>query len=198
MPFLDNIVSQLNDKIITSSLNFIPSGKIKSYGISEPMILVQEDKVIQYPAIINSDGEATMIEVDDTYNVIMYHKLESITNGIVPKTNYGGISDLLETANMALVIVAFRDKVRRTSYWLENVIKDQFPDIMKVAGLQRSGIKIGNSNFDKLALLNREYIGVELNFSHIIIFELKYRIESAYKKGCFDNCGVGCETAVAQ
>ncbi len=196
MPFLDNIVSQLNDKIITSSLNFITAGKIKSYGISEPMIVVQEDKVIQYPAIVDSDGEATMIEVDDIYNVIMYHKLESIVNGIMPKTNYGGIHDMSEVASMALMIVAFRDKVRRTSYWLEGAIKDQFHDIMKVAGLQRSTLRIGNSNFDKLALFGREYGAIDLDkYPQLIIFELKYRIESSYRKGCFDNCGVGCETA---
>lgn len=201
MPYLDKIVEAINRGILNDSVGFIPRAKVHACGIAETILDTRQDsdeKVIsiKFPAIVDNDGEAKMIDVDDNYHVILYHKVESIVNTITPKSGYGdSTGNFLETVNMSLMFFAFRDKVRKPAWWFEAAIKDQVRETMKLecnnVFLQRSSIRIGNSSFDKLALLQREYSEVELNYPNLIVLEIKYRIESNWKKGCFAACGSG-------
>lgn len=199
MPYLDNIVKSLNDTWLNSSLKFIPSSKINAAGIAETIIEatpIDEDnvKVKRFPGIIDTYGEVQAIIADDCYQVIIYHKLEAIVNTVIPKTGFGdGQGDQLETANMAVIVMAFRDKVKKPGYILEAALKNASPEKTKITGntgqhLQSSVFRIGNSSFDKLGLLSREFSEVELNYPNLIVFEMKYRIESTWRKGCFDAC----------
>jgi hypothetical protein len=193
MRLLEKQVDELNEAIV-SSLVFVPSGKVKAYGLAETMLnpVVLEDgsvKVQRFPVTIDNDGEVDRVEVDDIYAVIMYHKLESTSNSIAPKTNYGRTTDLFEQQNISLVVIAFRDQVQQPGYVLESIIKNYFLDKLE----DGAAVRIGNSNFDKLSLLQREFSEVELNYAHLIIFELKYRIESTQRRRCFNICGTGCE-----
>jgi hypothetical protein len=199
MPYLDKIVSTINQGIINDSLKGIAPAKINACCIAETMLDVREDETgktvnLRYPALIDNDGEVTMIMVDDSYDIIFYHKVETITNALAPKSSYGdSYGNLLETANMSLIVMAFRNKVRKPAWWFESAIKDQAKDTIKLNTaenifLQRSVIRFGNSSFDKLSLLQREYSEVALNYPNIIVLELKYSIQSIWKKGCFLNC----------
>lgn len=199
MPYLDKIVNSINDVIINTSLRGIPPAKIKAYGIVETMLEAREnDKgetvTIRYPGLIDNDGEVNMIDIDDGYYVILYHKVESMLNGIAAKSAYGdSVGNLLETANMSMVVFAFRNTARKPAWWFEAAIKDQVREKMKLNSnegvlLQSSNIRIGNSSFDKLSLLQREYSEIELNYPNLIAIEIKYRIESSWKKGCFSSC----------
>lgn len=203
MPYLDKIVEQINNTII-SSLNFqidsksiLTEGKIKSYGIAEQFIDAsdsEDQKPNRYPAIINDDGEVDAITPDDIYDIIFYHRLEGIVNANTTlKNTFGRLPDIMETVNMSIVFFAFRNKIRRTGYWLEGIVKDKFPDKIVVkdndgATLQQSPLKIGNSNFDKLSILQREYSEVQLNYAELIVFEFKYLIQNTFKRGCLDGC----------
>lgn len=196
MPFLNNIVTGIN-QFITQAIG-IPSGESKLYGISEVMVEpADENGSLRYPSIIDNDGEVTKIAMDDDYKVIVYHKVESVINSVDAKSGYGtSRGNLTEAANMALMLFAFRRKTRKEAWWFEAVIKDFLPEMLKIEDgtnklLQRSLIKIGNSSYDKLALLQREYSEVQLNYPDLMVLEMKYRIESTWSKGCFIKCG--CE-----
>lgn len=182
MPFLETIVDELNDSL-KSSLNI----NIKAYGIAETMVKATDDqppKIMRYPAVVDNDGEATMIEVDDVYPVTIYHRIESIANGLAPtKQQFGRTPELTEVVNMSMVVISFRDRIRKNAYWLENIIKDKLPD--KISG---ASIRVGTSNFDKLSLLAREFTEVDLAYQQLIFFETKYQITTIYKKGCIDQC----------
>ena len=190
MPYLEQLVNNINEQI-KSSLKFISEGQIATYGISEAIVEpIDEKSYKSYPAIINEDGDATMIEINDVYGIIIYHKLDSITNALaLTKNQWGNEHYLSESANMTMIVIAFRDQVKRTASFLEAVIKDKLEETMAVE-TQKSTLRPGASNFDKLSILTREYLNSapELNFPQLIIFELKYVIASIYKKGCLDNC----------
>ncbi len=198
MPFLDKIVDRLNKHWLNSSLKFIPEGKVQALGIAESFIDVrgenEEEKQVKYPAIVDNDGEVKMIDIDDNFYLILYHKIDSITNGQTTK-GYGDQMNVLETANMSLVVFAFINKLRLSSHRLEAILKDSLPENTKITSadgefLQRSSFKVANSSFDKLALLQREFSEVELNFSTLIAFEMKYQIISTWNKGCINKlCG---------
>lgn len=195
MPFLDNIINGLNDQWIAALEPVITKGKIKAYGIAESIIDVSTETkaTIKYPAIVDDDGEGTMIDLDDVYHLIWWHRLESIANTVLPKGFGDAPGDTQETVNMGIVVAAFRDKIRKPGYWIEAVLKDKMPSQSytsnKAGGrIQRSAYKPGNSNFDKAGLLSREYTQVELNYPNVIFFEMKYQIINNFKKGCFDIC----------
>lgn len=195
MPFLDKIIENLNKHWQTSSLKFIPKAKIKVYGIAETTLAAsesEEGKTIKYPSTIDNDGEVTMIAIDDTYQLVMYHRLESITNSQAAKGFGDSRGDMLEVANLALIVYAFKDKIRKSAHHLEALLKDAIPEDTKITVdskvVQTSLFKVGNSSFDKLGLLTREFTEVEVNYPNLIAFEMKYRIESTWRKGC-NTCG---------
>jgi hypothetical protein len=201
MPFLNDIVASLNTNWQNSSLKFIPAPKLQMYEITEPMVEVKEDgdntAQKRYPSIVTHDGEVKEIMPDDRFHLLLYHRLESISNSVDPTKGYGGSAANLEVANMSVMVFGFRDKLRREAYWLEAALKDGMPDTLTTKDnhhklIQEARLKPGNSSFDKMALLGREFSEVELNFPNILVFEMKYRIESTWKKGCFtqiNNCG---------
>lgn len=177
----------------------MPPAHIKANCIAETMLDVrlndkEESVTIRYPAIVDNDGEVRMIDIDDGYSIILYHKVEGIVNSMVARKGYGDESGgQLETANMSLMLFAWRNKIRRPAWWFEAVIKDQVFETMKLETrdlgvLQRSKVIIGNSSFDKLSILQREFSEIELNYPNLIAIEIKYRIESNWKKGCFSSC----------
>jgi hypothetical protein len=205
MPFLNDIVSSLNKQWQQSSLRFIPAPKIQMHDISEAMIEVKGDGENQtqkrYPSTVTHDGEVQEIMPDDRFDLLLYHKLESIQNTVDTSKGFGKDAANFEVANMSVMVFGFRDKLRREAYWLEAALKDGMPDMLTTKDnhhklIQEARLKPGNSSFDKMALLAREFSEVELNFPNILVFEMKYRIESTWKKGCFNqinNCGCNAD-----
>lgn len=185
MPFLDQIVKGLNDTWKRPLLRF---GKIRMFGISE-VIYEPSEQQKRYPAMIDEFGEGQMIDPNDDFSLTIYHKLDSITNTIVTADTYGRAKGLQkEVANMTLMCISFRTQVLKPSYWIENVIKDALPDRSEMTNGIVTNYFAGNSGFDKSALLLREYSDrVELRYPDLQVFEMKYRIESTWSKGCFVN-----------
>ncbi len=131
-----------------------------------------------------------MIEIDDLYSVIVYHKVESITNAQAPvKSKWGDGYSNVEMANMSMIVIAFRDQVRKSPQFLEAAIKDKMLETVRVE-TQKAFLRPGTSSFDKLGILSREYLNasLQLDFPQLIIFELKYLIQSTYARGCFESC----------
>jgi|GEM_PF-5929817 len=203
MPFLNEITESLNNHWQSKlSEKLSENVQVRFFGIAEtivePFDTTNGQMLKKYPAIINANGDAvigdnrySMIDLDDDYALTIYHRLESIANS-VSKVGFGdNAGDLIETANLALLAFAFRKDVNYASYDLEAILKDSIPTSQKITKDQKvvqvSKFKVGNSSFDKLQLLAREYAEIEVNFPDLIAFEMKYQIESTWKKGCLSN-----------
>lgn len=199
MPFLNNAIVTLNQQLIAQALCFVPSGSIAAYGICETMLKVVDadgaESTMRYPAVIDDDGEATMVDIDDVHSIIFYHRLDTIQNSTVRQSFGDGQGDFLETANLTLTLFAFRDKVRKTVWEIEAIIKDRFPnnritltDQASGTWLQSSVFRVGNTSFDKLTILQKEYTSVALNYPNVMAMQMGYRIESTWKRGCLNIC----------
>lgn len=198
MPWLDKTIALLNDSLVQNALCFTTPGKVAAYGICETMLKeVNGDGTssqVRYPAMVDDDGEGQMVEVDDIYDVILYHRVDSITNGI-SRTGFGDSpGDPVETANCVLTLFFFRKKVKKTAQQLEAAVKDKFPDTWFVVNddngspVQSSQFIVGNSSFNKLSILEKEYPQVILNYPDLSLFQMNYRIESTWKRGCLSLC----------
>ena len=179
MPFLKEIVDDIN----TNWQSFLPDGKF--FGIIETLVdeQVVNDAValVRYPAMVDDTGDGLPIIPDSLDPFVVYHKLESITNSYEDKT---GRRFEKEVANMVLVCFGYINILQHPAYWLENVLKDLMT-LNNRRPMQSSVITVGASTFDKLGMLGREYAGVMPSFPNLIGFEMRYRIESTYTKGCF-------------
>jgi hypothetical protein len=198
MPFLDFIVKNINDEWENKAFNCEPlcDCRILFKSIAETIIDTQQAEqniLTTYPGIADEKGEVEMLEVNDKYDLLLYHKLETILNSTVPGKSFGNDFALLEVANMAVMIIAWRNKIKRQAYELEAILKQTLLSTVNKLNdenktVQKSRIYPGFSTFDKTGLLQREFTRVELNFPELIIFELKYRVESTYKNGCVEIC----------
>ena len=196
MPFLSEIVTAINK----NWQDKLPFKNARWHCIAEQIMDVhfahnEKDETVptflRFPAEINASGEAKKIDIDSSYQLIVFHKIESIQNGAKRGQFGDGVSDLFEIANMSLVVFGSRTKAQMPSHQIEARLKDALPDNLKLTvdgTIQNSSLKLGNSLFDKMALINREYSDVEIELTNLIAFELKYRIESSWKKGCFNKC----------
>ena len=186
MPFLDDIVNVINTAWKNSLPAYIPVGMESRFnGIAETIIETFDDgnKIKKYPAIINLNGDAiiddtrySMIDIDDEFGLSIYHRVESIANS-QSKVGFGDVpSDMVELANMAVIVIAFRNKSNIVAHQFEAFLKDNMPygDKHRKDGktIQTTDIKPGNSNFDKIQLLSREYTEVEVNYPELVLFEM--------------------------
>ncbi len=203
MPFLDEIVTQLNTNWKDNLPSYIPEGMQSRFcGIAEtiiePIETSQGERIKKYPAIVGLDGDAVvdetrngMIDIDDDYALNIYHRIESIANSSTKQGFGDTIGDMQEIANMGLMVIAFRNKSNIVAHKFEAFLKDSLPVTTKItidgSTVQTSIFKIGNSSFDKLQLLAREYAEVEVNYPELVVFEMKYQIQSIWKKRCFIN-----------
>ena len=121
MPYLDQIVNSINQQWRTA-FGCLTDEQVRLLGIAETVLDVADDKeaqrVIHYPAVVNNDGEATMIDVDDGYGLTIYHKLESSTHG-TQKAGYGDDKgEVVEVANLAAMVIGFRHILQKPAHQL--------------------------------------------------------------------------------
>jgi len=144
---------------------------------------------MQYPGIVDMTGEVEMIQVNDKVDFLVYHKLETIANNVLPGKGFGNeTGGTQEVTGMAALVISWKSKIRMEAHEMEALLKDNLPhDTIKING-QQSKVFAGITTFDKLSLLQREFTRIELNYPDLIFFEMRYRIESTYIKSCLPVC----------
>lgn len=187
MPFLGKIVDGINNQWKISL-----GENAAFYGIAETIIDVRfaeandEEILVRFPAIVDDFGEAKMIDINDAFPMIVYHKLDSIVNSET-KTGFGDKKQQLEIANLSAIVFAFRRKVKKQAYQLEALMKDSVKTVefkRNEEKLQQSSIHFQTSSFDKIALISREFSEIQLDYPSLICFDMKYQIRSTWVPGC--------------
>lgn len=197
MPFLNETVKLLNEKIM-ATLCFTTPQRIQCFGIVEtivkPVGTEEQAMLIRIPAFIDDEGEAHEVVPEDMFDLTLYHRIDNITNTLT-KVGYGDSQgDIIETANMTLTVFAYRTRVRKPAQDIEAIIKDRFPDaailLQDEQGnyVQKSVVRIGNSLFDRLAIEQKEYSNLSMDYPELSSFQMTYKIESTWNRGCLTLC----------
>ena len=194
MPQLNKIVDQINEgwKDAIFSCEPLCDCSHNFKGLAETILDTQQGEqsiLVSYPGIIDEAGEVEMVQVNDKVDFLVYHKLENIANNVLPGKGFGNeTGELQEITTLAALVIAWRSKIKMAAHDLEMLLKDNLPnDPIKLNG-QKSKIFAGISTFDKITLLQREYTRIEINYPDLIFFEMRYRIETSYKKNCVPVC----------
>lgn len=196
MPLLNKTVDFINDRI-KSSLNTKVLQNNRLRGIATRYVgdSPEEGKAAPIiPFVFDDHGDGEMIEFDGSENISAYHRI--LTNqyqddpGILRGTDRGRVC----ISEMTMVICADRSKVKTDPLELEAMIESVFPstvsrDILTISKLYKCNIKLLGSVMDPLQVFATEYSSIPFFIKpQQAYFSIRYKIESYFMPGCFNNC----------
>ena len=189
MGYLQTIVNYINDAIAGLCDNK------KIIGIAQGMPRTNGDKIEIFPSYVNDDGEGVYVGPDDDFDLITYHKVNSIiaSKGRL-KSSYGddGLHDV-HSARISLVVFGRRDKLRMSNDEVAVQIHSLFPEaatkeMIKSMQLRAANINVKDINLNDMQVFAEEYQNVPFFLKpEQFLFKLNYNIESAFLKRCFTN-----------
>ena len=202
MPFLKQQIEIINNELREGSLSDMRfrSGRFETIAVDVSRVNASGG-IETFPAIMNTNYEAQELVVNDTFPIVLYHKILNKTYSSAPVTsNYGdGNRFVVEKAEVKMVVYAKYAAVKLSAEQLEALITAGFSDSIaktKLAPfkLDSMTVTLTGSNLNAAQVFQEEYKGFDLFLApEDILFSIKYTIESRFRKGCFNICD--CETA---
>lgn len=194
MPFVDSIVSFINDQLKAGSLKDVRFKPGKYIGITTVLPRMNGERQELIPASCNNDGEYEAIVPDDRFPIIIYHKV--ISNGYtsVKQQSFGNDYAYKATTEMQLVVIADSRKIKMQAEALEPLIIFGLPglgsdQLSKDTGLNRISISPINSTMDKILVFRQEYPATEYFLKPFQqLFSIRYRIEATFDRNCVNKC----------
>lgn len=168
-----------------------PSYQMSSLnGIAYTMLKEKDNSL---PAVVDNEGEARYVGIDDKYNLMIYHRI--MTTAPSKKTSqYGDANTRTNITNrMSMVVFANRQKLKLTQEVLANYIVASLPtnidkSILSQESLNNCTIDVLEINFNSSALYKREYLKDSVLKPHQMLFEISYQIVYGFDSSCIKTC----------
>lgn len=167
----------------------------KFSGIAERIKITGEEIERYEVAVIDNDGEAETVCIDDTYSLQVYHRVDSISYPYVPDNDYGKPGHTMtEEANMRMIIFGDRSrlKVRPENLVAAAVVdfpKEIAPVVITPLQLNSCIIEIGDIDTDPYNVWDKEFTGSKMELdTNTCLCEIRYKIITTYNKNCFQIC----------
>ncbi|MBS1624566.1 MAG: hypothetical protein JST83_11135 [Bacteroidetes bacterium] len=194
MPFTSTLIQIINDHLSAHCLCDARFSTGLMAGIAHDATRRDDDRnaIVQYPVLVDLNGEGTDISISDTYPITIYHRIGSKTYTTKPAGSYGNRqNEVTEKTDVKLVVAAWSNRISLSQEDLEALITSNFPDTIaadQYAGYQLSRVAavLQGSNLNREQVWKEEYKGIPYDLKpEQILFSIKYQIEADYKKGCF-------------
>jgi hypothetical protein len=186
MPFLKEIIKKVNDSLKTNAINDIRFADARIEGIARSVGRLVDNKVEVFPVVLSDSFELNDISIDDTYPLIVYHKL--LNNAYQQKDND---RNYICKTDVKMVVYGKINKLNLTSEQLEAVIAMNFPTILDKDGTAVDSIfiRLNSSEMDGQKVFNEEYSNIDYRLcENDILLSFRYSIETNFRKGCFNIC----------
>lgn len=195
MNYLNKIVRSINASLEQSCFKKKPFQNRYVVDVCEVFQRNENEITQSLPGYINHDGEITYVGPDDEYNLIIYHKVNSIFFSKLVKSAYGDSRGLdTQTASMSMIVFCKRDAVRITNTDMALLLQANFPeaasaDLLQQLQFKKCSMAIGNAVLNNLQVFQEEYQGVGYFLKpEQFLLKLNYSIESTFLKECFNTC----------
>lgn len=194
MPFTSTLIQIVNDHLSMHCLCDARFSNGLIAGIAQDATRRDDDRnaVVQYPVLVDLNGEGTDISISDTYPITLYHRIGAKTYTAKPAGSYGNRqNEVTEKTDVKLIVAAWSNRISLSQEDLEALITSNFPDTISAdqyAGYQLSRVAavLQGSNLNREQVWKEEYKGIPYDLKpEQILFSIKYQIEADYKKGCF-------------
>lgn len=195
MPFLEKQIELLNKQLKATALadGRFTAGRIETIAV-DCYRRNDDDKQEKFPGIIGKNFEAQEITVDDTYPVVIYHKVLQKGYQVIKDGSVGNQQGYVkETSVVKMVVYSNTKKISMKREELEALITANFPDNFPgslIAPLKLDMVMavLQNTNFNTSGLWQEEYT-IPLKLApEDIYFSITYQLQSQWRKGCFKIC----------
>jgi hypothetical protein len=183
------IVAQINTDLKGGQFDSKKFQKGRFSGIAE-LVGRKEETV---PAIIDNDGNETILVINDIYPFEVYHRHTGSTVQEV-EGNFGDLVYRQETAQMLMVVIGDRKRLKMTKEEIITGILLGMPlefgsTFLNTNSLDQVSIVPGDFNLSKVDAWNGEYNTELVKLKpETIFFTLTYNIETRAKVDCIDIC----------
>lgn len=201
MPFIEKIVDYINTSLKASSLNDKRFQPGKYVGCTTLLPRPKGTGLEVLPASCDANGEYKMVEPDDRYPIIIYHRTISNMYSKVVNTpqvkSFGDEYALKCLTEMNLTVIADSRKVNMLAEQLEPIIIYGIPmhlsrDMMIDLGLRSCVITPVSSLLDKINVFKQEYPSTAYFLKPFHqLFSIRYRVETGFDKNCIERCNCG-------
>jgi hypothetical protein len=194
MPFLNEQIGFVNASLQSTALADARFSAGRFEGIAVDVSRKTDSGIETFPAVMDQNYEAQPITVDDTYSIIIYHKVNNKTYA-QEKSEFGDRNIyMIETLQVKMVVYGKYAALKLTKEELESLITSNFPDNIPASNL--APLKLDNmlvtlkgSNLNSSAVFNEEYKGIPLFLApEDILFSVNYNVDTKYRKGCISIC----------
>jgi len=154
-----------------------------------------DDTMRGFPAVMSESYEAQEISVDNTYPIIIYHK---VTQKRYAEQRGGQFGDrnkgVQEQAFVKMVVYGKYSAIQMRQEQLEALITSNFPDeiqdsLTRPLKLNSLMAELQSSNLNSAAVWAEEYRNVPLALApEDIYFSINYTLTSTWRKGCIKIC----------
>ncbi len=198
MPFLNQIISFINEDLKNGSLNKEKLQPAIFYGLTTVVsrsIKGSKDpnKLELLPAIVDAQGKDTPIALNSKLALQVYHKLNSKTYS-VEKKSYGDEYNIKCVSDLSMVVLTNSKITGKTKDVLEPLLIFGMPQKLSTALL--ADLKIINclitptsSNMEALAVYKQEYPQSDIYLNEqMSMFLIRYKIEMSFSQRCVEQC----------
>lgn len=193
MAYLKKIVKYINDGI----KGCLPECKSLVVDIAEQMVRPAADGKLEiFPSYVNENGEGVYVGPDDDYDVIIYHRINSIQTGRGRVQESFGDDNLKDThvVRIGMVVFGMRDSLKLSNDEMAVLLHANFPDavtkeMLKELSFSASNINVKDINLNDMQVFMEEFQNVQFFLKpEQFLLKMNYTIESAFLKRCFKKC----------
>ena len=198
MPFLNQIITFINDDLKARSLNKEKLQPAKFYGLSTVVTRStkgskETSKLEQLPAIVDANGKDTPITLDSKLAIQVYHKLNSKAYSY-EKKSFGDDYLIKCISDISMVVITNSKRTGKTKDVLEPLLIFGMPQKLSTAligdlKINKCTITPLSSNMDALAVYRQEYPQSDYYLTEqISMFLIRYKIELTFSQHCIEQC----------
>ena len=196
MSKLHQIVAQINTNLTESGGQFDSKRfqKGRFSGIAELITKLDNEQRQTMPTVIDNTGNDTTLAMDDSYPFELYHRhLSSTMTEIEDEDDWGDLQAREETANMLLVVMGDRQRLKLNKEDIITGITLGMPNELGQAFLTTNslvGVEIIQGEFN----LNKEEVWLSEFNTEVMIkpadifFSLNYQVVTKTWTTCIEIC----------
>lgn len=195
MAKLHQIVAEINTRLTQSGGQFDSKRfqKGRFSGIAELITKVDKKDIRQtFPAIIDNNGDATKLMMDDSFPFELYHRHLTSTVTEVEQ-DFGDRVLREETANMLMIVMGDRNRLKLTKEDIITGINLGMPvelgqTFLTTNSLVGANIVQGDFNLNKEEVWNSEFNTEVMVKPNNILFSLNYSVVTKTWAICIEIC----------
>lgn len=198
MPYLAKQIEIINEALKTRLLTSPRFAHARLCGLAtEVAEQVSEGVERRFPVTFdNAETDPVSLVIDDRYSLTVYHKQGLSNFGVSSRhSGYGGINNTeSEVQEMSMVVYAKRKRIKLLADDIASLINLAMPtQVLKstLLGTKLDAMRVFvvSKDMDSAAVFGGEYVNVDRFIgADDIMFKINYRIETQYRKDCFDLC----------